>query len=970
MTRSPNFAALFQASPYPYLLIAPDFTIIGANPAYLAATERTAEEIVGKDLFDAFPANPSDPDGTNLEEVRRSIDMAIRTCKPHTSALLRYAIPRSTSDGTVFEDRYWSAIHSPVFDDQGNVDFVAQNAIDVTELYRGNGVTASNAPDYGLNLVPEITGIDRPEMQPAVARILNVERAQLQSLFNLAPGFVAVSVGKSHVFQMVNDAYYQLIGYRDVIGKSLWDALPEVVGQGFEAIMGSVLESGQPLVLRSQKVSLQRKPNGPLEDRYLDLLYHPIRSPEGKVTGIFSQGYDVTEMREANRRLAEKIQELEAARARQAFQVQIVDRIRPLEDPDDVVAVASELLGTHLGVARVVYAVVDASGECANMKPDWTDGVLPSLAGLAVRLDDFGPLMVKAIRAGETLAIADVTTDERSAAHAHPYAVNGVRSFVGIPLMKAGRLRAILNLHDSRPRHWTEHEIALAQDMVDRTWSAVDSARAQADLRAERDQSRYIFDSMTEGFGLVDKNWTILQMNAEGLRISQRTAHEVIKKNHWDVWPELKGTPIEQVYRHVKATRKADIFDLPFTFPGSRNGWVEIRAYPSLDGGLAFFFRDVSERMASQEKLEDANRRKDEFLAMLAHELRNPLAPISAAAELLQMVKLGEERMRQTSQIIGRQVEHMTGLVDDLLDVSRVTRGLVELDAAPIDISHIITDAIEQATPLIRARKHHLGMRLASDATLVLADKKRLVQVLANLLSNAAKYTPDGGHILIKTEVRPAHVLIQVSDDGIGMAPDMVARAFDLFAQAERTSDRSSGGLGLGLALVKSLVEHHHGTVTCESLGLGFGSTFTICLPRLLADDCAKDAPLTVQQNSKALRIMVVDDNMDAAAMLAMLLEASGHKVQVEHGARRALERAKIDPPQVFLLDIGLPEMDGNELAKRLRAQPETANAVLIAITGYGQDSDRGCALAAGFDHHLVMPVDTAKLAAILLEAT
>lgn len=607
------------------------------------------------------------------------------------------------------------------------------------------------------------------------------------------------------------------------------------------------------------------------------------------------------------------------------------------------------------------------------MKPDWTDGGLPSLAGLAVRLDDFGPLMAKAIRAGETLAIADVTTDERSAAHAHTYAANGVRSFVGIPLMKAGGLRAILNLHDLRPRHWTEHEIALAQDMVDRTWSAVESARAQADLRAERDQSRYIFDSMTEGFGLVDKDWTVLQMNAEGLRITQRTAHEVIGKNHWDVWPELKGTPIEQVYRQAKATRKADVFDLPFTFPDSRSGWVEIRAYPSLDGGLALFFRDISERIASQEKLEDANRRKDEFLAMLAHELRNPLAPISAAAELMQMVKLDDERVRQTSQIIGRQVEHMTGLVDDLLDVSRVTRGLVDLDAAPLDLGHVITDAIEQAASLIRSRQHHLGMRLAADATLVLGDKKRLVQVVANLLSNAAKYTPEGGHILIRTEVRPAHVLIQVSDDGIGMAPDLVARAFDLFAQAERTSDRSSGGLGLGLALVKSLIEQHHGTVTCESPGLGRGSTFTICLPRLLADDCAKDAqdaPSTPQQNSKALRIMVVDDNMDAAAMLAMLLEALGHKVLVEHGARGALERAKIDPPQVFLLDIGLPEMDGNELAKRLRAQPATANAVLIAITGYGQDSDRGRALAAGFDHHLVKPVDTAKLVAILAEAT
>jgi CheY-like chemotaxis protein/two-component sensor histidine kinase len=305
--------------------------------------------------------------------------------------------------------------------------------------------------------------------------------------------------------------------------------------------------------------------------------------------------------------------------------------------------------------------------------------------------------------------------------------------------------------------------------------------------------------------------------------------------------------------------------------------------------------------------------------------------------------------------------------------VSRVTRGLVKMDHAPLDVSQIVADAIEQATPLIRERRHHLAMHLTPDAAMVQGDKKRLIQVLANILNNAAKYTPEGGHIQMRTAVRDAHVLIEVSDDGIGMAPDLVSRAFDLFAQAERTSDRSSGGLGLGLALVRSLVELHHGTVTCESEGIGKGSRFTICLPRLAAQDrhgAAHYNDGVSQTQMQPLRILVVDDNVDAAAMLAMLLEAFGHTVLVEHGARRALERARIEAPQVCLLDIGLPEMDGIELAQRLRVQPETARCVLIAVSGYGQDQDRAETLAAGFDHHLVKPVNTRALASILAAIT
>jgi signal transduction histidine kinase/CheY-like chemotaxis protein len=407
-------------------------------------------------------------------------------------------------------------------------------------------------------------------------------------------------------------------------------------------------------------------------------------------------------------------------------------------------------------------------------------------------------------------------------------------------------------------------------------------------------------------------------------------------------------------------------------------GWTLSRAVPmpGADGEIQEWIgaaSDITERKTAEEKLRESDRRKDEFLAMLAHELRNPLAPIGAAADLLQRARPSETLVRTTSQIIGRQVRHMTELVDDLLDVSRVTRGLVELDKAELDIGAIAADAVEQVMPQIEARRQQLELRLPSAPALVCGDKKRLVQVLANILNNAAKYTQEGGRLRLDVAADDETVRIEVVDNGIGMAPELVARAFDLFVQAERSADRASGGLGLGLALVRSLVELHGGTVSCDSAGVGKGSRFVACLPRLAqqqatcAHDQAADTDAAAMPGS--LRILVVDDNEDAADTLAMLLEASGHEVLVEHSPHRALARAADAAPQVCLLDIGLPDMDGAELARRLRAQPETAGALLVAVTGYGQESDRARTREAGFDHHLVKPIDLAKLHALLENA-
>ena len=415
----------------------------------------------------------------------------------------------------------------------------------------------------------------------------------------------------------------------------------------------------------------------------------------------------------------------------------------------------------------------------------------------------------------------------------------------------------------------------------------------------------------------------------------------------------------------------------------------ELEARTGIDGGreeivqLARALDEMAENLQKKEaarsqaerELRAADQRKDEFLAMLAHELRNPLAPISTGAHLLKLLHSDNAQITQTCAIIARQVEHMTSLVDDLLDVSRVTRGLVSLSTQALDLRNVVHDAAEQIRPLIAARRHMVVLDLpeSPSGAAVRGDHKRLVQVVANLLGNATKYTPEGGHITLTLKDDGPDWVLCVQDDGIGMEPSLVARVFDLFTQAERTPDRSQGGLGLGLALAKSLVELHGGSMTAASPGLGRGSTFTVRLPRHNQDTpvsstlaAAGADPANAVPSGAALRILVVDDNLDAAHTLNLYLRAAGHDVEIAYCAADAIEIAKAFAPQVCLLDIGLPDMDGNELARRLRRLPQTSEAVLVAATGYGRQQDRDAAAQAGFDHYMVKPVNTVQLTELL----
>jgi PAS domain S-box-containing protein len=852
MSPKSDYEALFNASPYPYLLMSvPELTIIGANPAYLHSVNRTAEEIVGRYVFEAFPPNRMDPTSTEVQEVRTSIERAITTKLPDTTPFLRYAVSNESLQGTVFRDIYWSAVHTPVLGADGEVAFVAQNAIDVTDFYRLNKDANFHPLNNELKGPIGVRDFNRAQMHEAMTRILNDERSHLRTLFDQAPGFIAVLRGKSHVFELVNEAYYQLLGHRDLIGKPVWQALPEVAGQGFEELLNGVFETGEPFVGRGLKMSVQKEPGGPITETYIDLLYQPIFDASGAVTGIFAQGHDVTETHRAYEELAEKVKQLEQSRAQQSFRLQLADLVRHQVSSPDIFRETSQLLGRHLNASRVLFGEYDLQHKVVTYHSNYVDKGVSELNGTYPSAS-FGAANFASLEDGTTWVSDDMEHDPRTAGpDTWPtFEELGIYSAVVVPLSRSGSLIACLFANDNEARHWTEGEMALIEDAAERAWNAV-------------------------------------------------------------------------------------------------------------------------ERIRAEEALRDADRKKDEFLAMLGHELRNPLAPISTAAELLKLVASNPERVISTSKIIARQVAHMTGIVNDLLDVSRVTSGLVVLDKAEVDLKHVVADAVEQIRPLIESRRHHFTVETAPETACVIGDYKRLVQILANLLNNAAKYTPEGGDVRLKMYTTEQQVIVYVQDNGIGIAKELLPNIFDLFSQGERSVDRALGGLGLGLSLVKSLVELHGGSVEAESVGLGRGSRFTICLPPL-SNQCGSSAPENAgverSATEKALRILVVDDNYDAAKMLCLLLEAMGHDVSAEHHPRAALTRAMHEHYDAYLLDIGLPEMDGTELARRLRAMPSGRNALMVAITGYGQQFDRRNALRAGFDHYFVKPVDPAKLAAVLAD--
>lgn len=389
------------------------------------------------------------------------------------------------------------------------------------------------------------------------------------------------------------------------------------------------------------------------------------------------------------------------------------------------------------------------------------------------------------------------------------------------------------------------------------------------------------------------------------------------------------------------------------------------------DRARQYLVRDhLAEQARQAEALREADQRKDEFLAMLAHELRNPLAPIRTGLQIIRVAEGDRKAVADTRDMMDRQVQHLARLVDDLLEVSRITRGKVELRKERVDLAEVVTQAVETVRPLIDARKHRLTISQPGGPVWIIADLTRMTQVITNLLNNAAKYSAERGQISLSLEQAGDEAVIRVRDAGAGISADMLPKVFDLFIQVDRTLDRSQGGLGIGLTLVRRLVELHGGRVEASSDGVGRGSEFVVYLP-LPSDDELRRCQGTSEKPSAhqpRYRILVVDDNVDAAESLATLLRLSGHEARTVHHGLKVLEVARSLRPDVVILDLGLPGIDGYEVAHRLRAESWGKDVLLFALTGYGQEEDRRRTQAAGFDYHLTKPADPLVLQRLLTE--
>jgi len=474
------------------------------------------------------------------------------------------------------------------------------------------------------------------------------------------------------------------------------------------------------------------------------------------------------------------------------------------------------------------------------------------------------------------------------------------------------------------------------------------------------------------GVFLVDSKFCLRDANPTA-RATMGDIPDLIGRDFEDIlramWPEPHASDVAAQFRHTLATGEACFMPECIEVRRDRIAteyyeW-QISRIPLPDGqnGVVCYFRDISQHVQARILLETADRQKDEFLAMLAHELRNPLAPIRNAGEVLSRLHLREPRAEQAVGVVQRQITTLTRLVDDLLDVSRITRGRVELQMKPVLLSDVVSQAIEMVEPLVKEKRQKLAATMYR-ALRVHGDPARLVQCVSNVLTNAVKYTDDDGAIQLEVREDDGDAVLTVTDNGIGIPLELQPRVFDLFVQGERALDRAQGGLGIGLSVVRRLVEMHGGSISVHSEGAGRGSRFEMRLPLLeRAAPAEVDAP-SVEVTPR--RILVVDDNEDAADSLTMVLQLDGHEVACAYTAEDALVLAPAFRPEVALLDVGLPRMDGYELAQRMRALPGFERVHLVALTGYGRPGDRDRALAAGFDSHLVKPAEYRTLQEII----
>ncbi len=707
-------------------------------------------------------------------------------------------------------------------------------------------------------------------------------------------------------------------------------------------------------------VGLSVTPAG--EAKWFDVAISPIGDASGVPVRLLAVSRDITARRRA---------ELDGS-----FLASASEDLSNLSTVSEIMETILARLGAHLGLSLVNFVDICEAGNEAVVSYAWHRPDVPSSIGSYQLSEYLTPDFQKTLRDGKPFIVRDTGADSR--ADASRYETLKMGAFVCMPLTRDGQCRFLLNIHHSEPHDWQPEEIELARELSTRVWTRLERVRIESALHESEARFRMMADAINQLAWIARADGHIYWYNQRWYDYTGTTPEEMEgwgweKVHHPE---ELPGV----VERWKKSIDTGEPFDMTFPLRGAdgifRDFLTRVIPMKGDDGRVLQWFgtnTDVSELKRIETALADrvadlaeADRSKDEFLAMLAHELRNPLAPLRNAAEILQTRGSTAGEQEQAQRIIGRQIENMSRMIDDLLDVSRITKGKIELRKTPVALEAILTAAVSLARSGCAARKQDLALSLPPAPVWLDADATRLEQVFGNLLTNACKYGGEGCHIAVQTELADREVIVRVQDDGAGIAPELLPRIFDLFVQSSRTLDRAHGGLGIGLTLVKRLVKMHEGSIEARSEGLGHGSEFIIRLP--VVDKAPPPAPLPPPPVAQAAsrRILIVDDNTDSARSLATLQSRRGHHTRTAFTGPEALAAAAEFLPEVVLLDIGLPGMDGYEVARQIRATPALADTFLIAMTGYASAEDRAQSCEAGFDAHLVKPIDLETLRTLL----
>ncbi|HEX9957775.1 MAG TPA: ATP-binding protein, partial [Fibrella sp.] len=632
---------------------------------------------------------------------------------------------------------------------------------------------------------------------------------------------------------------------------------------------------------------------------------------------------------------------------------------------DEIMQVVGVKIGQHMNLATCSFLDIDETQEKAlTVSYFWGQPGVPTLLG-QYRMRDFLTEEFELIcRAGQTFVINDTQTDLRTDAAA--YAPLSIGAFVDVPFHHQGQWTNTLAITDTQARTWRADELDLVRELATLVFPRLQRARTEESLRRLEKRTRIAIEAAELGtweWNLItdevywnEQHYLLLGLQPPGTNEPQETltSDNFIRHVYPDDLNLVKG-------ELERAIRDKTVYEAEFRvvrldgtirwMSGYGRVTAENNEQATRLSGVMF---DINDRKLADEALRVANQRKDEFLATLAHELRNPLAPIRNTLQILTLTSDGNEMTTSAVEMMGRQVDHLVRLVDDLLDVSRISRGVVQLRSERIDLRTIVERTVEAARPLYEAGGRELTVTLSAAPLDLQGDPTRLTQVVSNLLNNAAKFTNQGGKVWLSVEKEGQQALLRVRDNGLGIAAHQLERIFDLFAQADNTLERSQNGLGLGLTLVRQLVELHGGQVKASSGGAGQGSEFTVSLP-LLADlpkppptaDAAAKQPVTGR------RILVIDDNQDAATTLGMLLKIKGHQTHTRFSGQEGITAAESLLPEVILLDIGMPGLNGYDTCRLIRSQPWGQTMILIALTGYGQESDKQLSQEAGFDAHL-----------------